>query len=47
MAALRADGHVIKSVGFYGDRHWVWCLVENGRYCGVHGDKGKDSDAKG
>lgn len=39
---LRSHGHAIKSVLFYGQAHWVYVLSENGRYCGVAGEKGRD-----
>lgn len=42
IAQLRGQGHKIKSVTFYGQTSWVYVLSENGRYCGVEGDKGRD-----
>lgn len=40
VAAARAAGHRIDSVAFCGAPGWVWCLTENGRFCGVPGRRG-------
>lgn len=43
IATLRGQGHRIKSILFYGQTDWVFCLSEKGRLCGVKGDAGQDS----
>lgn len=37
---LRERKHRIKSILFCGQAQWVCCIVENGRLCGVEGEKG-------
>lgn len=44
VAALKAAGHVVKSIILYGRTDWVYALSENGRLCGVEGKAGEDSE---